>query len=165
MIDSDYCQLSKREDRNREDRVLFIFGDADYDKEILLYRDFFEQLEMDLLLGYYFFVKYEDELSKIFHTLYEPEEYADLLRGRGRILTASVQSALEAKAAGADVAYLRKSEESDCLMEQLAHYDINIIDGFDKDEVKAWLKMEKKDQKSTKIIDNISKQVGDLLNL
>jgi len=165
MIDSDYCQLSKREDRNKEDRVLFIFGDADYDKEILLHRDFFDQLEMDLLLGYYFFVKYEDELSKIFHALYEPEEYADLLRGRSRILTASVQSALEAKAAGADVAYLRKSKESDCLMEQLAHHNINIIDDFDKDEVKAWLKMEKKDQKSTKIIDNISKQLSDLLNL
>jgi len=87
------------------------------------------------------------------------------LRGRSRILTASVQSALEAKAAGADVAYLRKSKESDCLMEQLVHHNINIIDDFDKDEVKAWLKMEKKDQKSTKIIDNISKQLSDLLNL
>jgi len=146
MIDSSYDHGSREGVQSREDRILFIFGDADYDKKILAHRDFFEGLEMDLLLGYYFFVKYEDELLKIFHTLYEPEEYADLLSERSRILTASVQSAFEAKAAGADVAYMRKPEESDCLMTQLAQYNINIIDGFDKDAITAWLKMEKKDQ-------------------
>ena len=165
MIDSIYYQGSKEGGHSREDRILFIFGDADYDKEILAHRDFFEGAEMDLLLGYYFFVKYEDELSKIFHTLWEPEEYADLLREGSRILTTSVQSAFEAKAAGADVAYMRKAEESDCLMKQLADYNIKIIDGFDKKGLNQWLQTAKNDQKSIKMINNISKPVADLLNL
>jgi len=165
VVDPDYFRESAKEGRQREERILFIFGDADYDKEISAHRDFFEGMEMDLLLGYYFFVKYEGELEKLFHQLYEPEEYSELLKKRSRVLTASAQSALEAAAAGANVAYMKNTDESDMLLTQLARYNIKIIDRFDKKGLQAWISMPEKGEKSSAISDKVGKQLFAMLNL
>ena len=163
IIDPAYFQIEEK--NQKEERILFIYGDADYEKEILAHREFFEEAGMDLLLGYYFFVKYEGELAKLFHQLYEPEEYVELLGSRSRILTASAQSAFEAKAAGADVVYMQKREESDCLLARLADYNIKIIDGFDEKGLKNWILAPKKNEKEIESFDNVSKQLVALLNL
>ena len=165
IIDLEYSQDSTEEKVQKEDRVLFIFGDADYSKEILKERAFFEGTGMDLMLGYYFFVKYESELSKLFHQLYEPEEYREQLAKRRKILSRSAQSALEAKAAGADVAYIRRGEEPGSLLKQLESYSINIIDGFDKKNLSEWMHSPFDTQKSSKIPNNAYKGVLKILNL
>ena len=165
LVDRDYSRIPEEKNREKEDRPLFIFGDADYNKEILKHREFFEDFDMDLLLGYYFFVKYESELSELFHQLYEPEEYSELLEKRSRVLSASLQSALEAKAAGADVAYIRRGEEPVPLLRQLERYDIKIIDGYNKEQLSKWLELPSGTQKGTRIPDNIYKAVLKKLNL
>ena len=165
MIDSDYVSDFGERSREREERVLFIFGDSDYGKEILSHRDFFRAMDMDLLLGYYFFVKYEEELSQIFHRLYEPEMYGDLLKERAAILTGSAQCAFEAAAAGVNTAFVCRGGESDCLKRRLEEQNIKIIDRFEQEGVKQWLEMEKSGRKNVKIIDNISKELKELLNL
>ena len=55
---------------------------------------------MELLLGHYFYVKYENDLEKLFKTLHESEEYTELLCSSKRVITASFQAALEAKNSG-----------------------------------------------------------------
>ncbi|MEA3418185.1 MAG: hypothetical protein U9Q90_02210 [Campylobacterota bacterium] len=127
IIDPEYFEILPK-----EDRTLFFLNDADYDKEVLRHSDFFEGLGMELLLGHYFFVKYEDDLAKIFDVLHEPEEYSELIRTSSRVVTASAQCALEARAAEADVIYMREESDSLCLMEQFKAFGIKIIDGFDK---------------------------------
>jgi len=121
---------------SKEERVLFFLDDADYDKTILGNEDFFKAFEMELLLGNYFFVKYEDDLAKLFSTLHEPEEYFDLIQSSQTIVTASSQTALEAKACAANVIYIDLKKDALYPVEVLRSYGISTVDGFDAEEVK-----------------------------
>lgn len=161
LIDRDYFSA----DAAKEDRILFFLGDADYDKAILSDRAFFESVEMDLLLGNYFFVKYEKVLSEMFHTLYEPEEYTELLCGRSRVFTASAQCALEARAAGANVVYKRKGDESACLLSVLEEYGVSQIDRFDKEALTDAFALCNNGNKGIKHIDIVVKELSNSLSL
>jgi len=74
IVDAQYFQKT-----SKTERVLFFLRDYDHDKTILNNADFFKQFDMELLLGHYFFVKYETHLEKLFSALHEPEEYTALL--------------------------------------------------------------------------------------
>ena len=119
----------------KEERVLFFLGDSDYDKTVLNHADFFKSFDMELLLGNYFFVKYEDDLAKLFTTLHEPEEYEDLMKSSSTVVTASSQTALEAKVAGANVIYLVLPERELYTPVLLESYGITVIDGFDSERL------------------------------
>ena len=119
------------EEEEKEERILFFLHDMDHDKTILNHASFFEAVEMELLLGNYFFVKYEDDLAKLFSTLYEPEEYMDLIKASSTVVTASAQTALEAKASGARVVYIDLGKEALYPVELLEKYGIKILSGFD----------------------------------
>jgi hypothetical protein len=161
IVDREYLDASA----DKEGRPLFIFGDADYDKVLLSHRGLFEGLGMDLLLGYYFFVKYEGELANLFHELHEPESYMELVKSRQKILSASAQSALEARAAGAEVAYIGLKEAPDALKEQMQRYDINIIDGNHKEKLIEWIDAPSASKKSGGFTDIVYKSLIKALNL
>ncbi len=146
MVDDDYF-----EETAKEERTLFFLGDADYDKTILSNEAFFKTCDMELLLGNYFFVKYEDDLAKLFSTLHEPEEYMDLIKSSSCIVTASAQTALEAKVSGAKVIYLNISKNDLYPVELLKTYGIDIVNGFDAELVGKYL--EKETQVSQNTID------------
>lgn len=126
LIDDTYFEQAPK-----EERVLFFLGDADYDKIILSNSAFFEAFDMELLLGNYFFVKYEDDLAKLFSTLHEPEEYEELVKSAKTVVTASMQTALEAKASGAKVIYLNIGKETILPLQELVSYGVEVVDGFD----------------------------------
>ena len=137
IVDDEYFETTEK-----EERTLFFLNDADYDKTILGNEDFFKTLEMELLLGNYFFVKYEDDLAKLFKVLHEPEEYTDLIKSSTRIVTASTQTAMEAKASGANVIYIDQGKETLYSLEMLRSYGIDIVKGFDAEAVSKYLKEE-----------------------
>ena len=137
IIDDDYF-----EETAKKERALFFLSDADYDKNILSNETFFKALDMELLLGNYFFVKYEDDLAKLFSTLHEPEEYMDLIKSSSHIVTASAQTALEAKTSGANVIYIDLSNNNLYPVELLKKYGINIVNGFDAALVAKYLENE-----------------------
>ena len=130
------------EETVKEERTLFFLSDDDYDKAILNNEAFFKELDMELLLGNYFFVKYEDDLAKLFSTLHEPEEYVDLIKSSSHIVTASAQTALEAKASGARVIYLQLSNNDLYPVELLKTYGIEVVNGFDTELVEKYLENE-----------------------
>ncbi len=126
VIDADYF-----EKRKKQERVVFFLGDADYDKIILNNSSFFKSFDMELILGNYFFVKYEDDLSKLFSTLHEPEDYEDIIKSSSCVVSASIQTALEASACGAKVIFLDIIESQIYSKELLKSVGIAIVDGFD----------------------------------
>ncbi len=126
IVDDVYFESS-----DKEERILFFLGDSDHDKTILGNTEFFKHFDMELLLGHYFFVKYEDDLAKLFDSLYEPEEYIDLIKSSSTVVTASAQTALEAKASGAKVVYIDLEKTAVYSSSILQTYDIAIIKGFD----------------------------------
>jgi hypothetical protein len=156
LIDSEYFDILPK-----EDRTLFFFGDADYDKKVLFHTDFFKGEGMEILLGHYFFVKYEDDLAKIFDTLHEPEEYNELVRTSSRVVTASAQCAMEARAAEADVIYIKKESDSHCLMEKFSACSIKIIDGFDKKAFDKMMNIRVKENK--KVTDRMHMIISELI--
>jgi hypothetical protein len=130
------------EKKAKEERVLFFLRDYDHDKTILNHRDFFAQFDMELLLGNYFFIKYEDDLAQLFSVLHEPEAYVDVIGGSTTVVTASSQSALEAKAGGAKVIFLNVGMEP-LYDEALLHtYGIQVVHGFDAEALKESLRRE-----------------------
>ena len=137
IVDEDYFELS-----DKEDRLLFFLGDSDHDKTVLGNADFFNAVEMEMLLGHYFFVKYEDDLAKLFTTLHEPEEYTDLIKSSSTVVTASSQTAMEAKASGAKVVYIDLGKEAVYPAELIRRYGIIVVKGFDSNSVKRALESE-----------------------
>ncbi len=160
IVDRDYFSIVPK-----EKRVLFFFGDADHDKAILSNREFFEGMKMDLLLGQYFFVKYEDDLAQIFERLHEPEEYRDIICGSSIVVTSSVQSALDARAAEADVIYMKRSVDAESLLHQLETFGIKVIEGFDKQQLIKVLDIQKDVRKVPNDIDRIAKKIKESLLL
>ena len=134
LVDEMYFEETKK-----EERTLFFLGDADYDKIVLNNADFFKAFDMELLLGNYFFVKYEDDLAKLFSTLHEPEEYDDLMQSSSTVVTASAQTALEVKASGGRSIYLDITNNPLYPTNALREYGIEIIDGFNIEALQATL--------------------------
>ena len=127
------------EQSEKEERTLFFLGDADYNKTILGNDEFFKAFDMELLLGNYFFVKYEDDLAKLFTILHEPEEYEDLVKSTTTLVTASSQAALEAKVAGAKVIYIHLAERTLYPIALLESHGIAVVEGFDSERLTALL--------------------------
>ena len=128
------------ENKPKVEKILFFLGDADYDKVILNNAAFFNSFDMELLLGNYFFVKYEDDLAKLFSTLHEPEAHEDLITTSNTIVTASMQTALEAKASGAYVIYLHILKDTMYDLSFIESKGITIINGFNKEKLSEFLK-------------------------
>lgn len=135
IVDDSYFETVKK-----VQRVLFFLGDADYDKTVLSHEAFFKSVQMEMLLGNYFFVKYEDDLAKLFITLHEPEEYVDLITTSSTVVTASAQTAFEARASGAKVIYIEHDKNAIYEASVLAEYGIEVVEGFDSEKVNALLK-------------------------
>ncbi len=122
------------EEHKKEQRTLFFLGDSDADKTILNNADFFKENDMELLLGNYFYVKYESDLEKIFDTLHEAEEYQDLMCSSSRVVTASFQTALEASVAGAEVIFIEIEELSKKKRELLSLLNVILIIRFNREK-------------------------------
>ena len=157
-IDSEYFL-----ENEKEDRVLFFLGDADYDKIILNNEEFFKSFSMELLLGTYFFVKHEDDLAKIFTTLHEPEDYTELIKNSSTIVTTSSQTAIEAKISNAKVIYLDIGQVSIYSNEIMKNANIEIINGFNIDALSDSLKNDNFKKLNTRLkfadVDSIIKKL------
>lgn len=150
VIDHTYFEATPK-----QERTLFFLDDMDHDKCILSQKEFFNSVEMELLLGHYFFVKYETALSKLFTHLHEPEEYTTTIKESMRVVTSSTQTALEACASGARVVYLDLKRETLYPLSLLEAYGIIIVEGFDLKGLRDALSMEQSlPAKPLKSIDN-----------
>ncbi|WP_292659023.1 hypothetical protein [Nitratifractor sp.] len=95
-------------------RKVFIYGDTDHDKRLLNAAEDLGALGLDLYWGSYFYVKYEEELARCFGTIYESEEYRELIEGSETVVTAMPQTAAEAIVAGAKTIWLDRGGAPVC---------------------------------------------------
>ena len=130
IVDDIYCQEYKK-----ENRTLFFFGDSDSDKTILTNASFFKKNKMELLLGHYFYIKYENELENLFTTLHESDKYVDLVCSSSHIVTSSFQTALEAYASGAKVTFIKVKKLNKKQKELLKSLKIMIVMGFNNKNI------------------------------
>jgi len=117
----------------------FFFGDDDYEEDLLTNIDMFEGFNMDLMLGFYFFMDYEQKLATVFKTQHEFEEYDEVIKHAKVLVTASPQAALENLAAGGRPIFLQRPDYPRDFLPLFASLKIPIIDGFDKQKLSVLL--------------------------
>ncbi|SFV56667.1 hypothetical protein MNB_SV-6-272 [hydrothermal vent metagenome] len=154
MVDTIYYK-----ELQKEDRVLLFLGDADQSRDILSNIDFFEERDMELLLGSYFYIKYEEQISRYFSKVHEADEYSELIRSSSKIVTSSKQTAFEAIASKVDVVYMKQESDSQCLLEELEEQGVKIINYFDKKELLNTLEREIYAKKMVKSVDITVKNI------
>jgi len=132
-VDKTYEEANSKEKISRK---LFFLNDADYDKVILNNASLFEDKGLELLLGHYFFVKYEDDLAKIFTQLHEPEEYMELIQSSTYVITSSLQTAFEAKTSGTCVYFLNLINQDESQLQYLQFNGIDVVETLDEIDFK-----------------------------
>ena len=89
---------SKNENPSIEKTIFF--GDDDYYNLFLEMTKGSEKLEMNLLMGHYFFLGNEKIFSNHFSNIIDEEEYVQTIQNSKYLLTASLQTAFESLACG-----------------------------------------------------------------
>ncbi|WP_281951538.1 hypothetical protein [Nitrosophilus kaiyonis] len=120
----------------------FFFGDDDYEKDLLKVSNIFEDLNMNLLEGFYFFINYSDELKKYYKNIFEIEDYEEVIKKTKLFISSSAQSSLEAIASGADVIYIQREDKDSNLIPLFSSLGVKVIEKFDKNLVKNAIETE-----------------------
>lgn len=110
----------------------FFFGDDDYEEDLLAHIDMFKALEMELILGFYYFMDYEGKIAPAFKKAHEFEEYDEVLQGSKVFVTSSPQAALESLASGGRPVYIQRPDYVRDFIPLFETLNIPVIDGFDK---------------------------------
>lgn len=126
-VDDKYFQQVKK-----SIKLSYFFGDDDYEKDLEKNLSFVKDLNPNLLLGFYYFLDYEDFLKDTFKNHYEFEEYDDVIQKSEILITASPQAVLESLASGSKPIYVQREDYNNNFLELFKRLNIPIIKNYDK---------------------------------
>lgn len=110
--------------------VSVFFGDDDYEKDLEKIQSIFAPLKADLLMGYYYFLGYENALEKSFAHIYESEAYDDVIQKSQVLITASPMAALQNLASGGSPVYFQRLDYTDEFIPYLKSLNVEIVDSL-----------------------------------
>jgi hypothetical protein len=110
----------------------YFFGDDDYEKDLEKNLSFVEELNPDLLLGFYYFLDYEDFLRNKFKNHHEFEEYDEVIKKSKILITASPQAVFENLAAGAKPIYVQREDSATDFLELFKTLNVPVVKNYDK---------------------------------
>jgi hypothetical protein len=110
----------------------FFFGDDDYERDLEKNLDLFLEQKMDLGLGFYYFLDYEESIAPSFNNLYEFEDYKMMVKSSSLFLSSSPQAILENLASGGRPVYLQREDYPRDFIKLFKKLNIPLLDGFDK---------------------------------
>ena len=113
----------------------YFFGDDDYEKDLEKHLDFVEGLNPHLQLGFYYFLDYEDMLSKKFEHTFEFEEYDEMIQSSKILLTASPQAVLDSLAAGGKPIYFQREDYTRDFIPLFEKLNIPVVYDYDRKEL------------------------------
>ncbi len=108
------------------------FGDDDYEKDLEKHLDIFDGLDLDLQLGFYYFLDYEESLKQKFKQYYEFEDYDEMITKTDILITSSPQAVLENLAAGGKPIYIQRKDYTEVFREIFEKLNIPIVDNYNK---------------------------------
>jgi hypothetical protein len=147
-------------------KVAYFFGDDDYEKDLEKNISFIQDLNPDLLLGFYYFLDYEDMLKEKFPNHHEFEDYDEVIQKSEILITSSPQAVLENLASGGKPIYVQRDDyttEFQALFEKLG---IPIIKDYNKNYLYLVLKTinDNKYAKPIQNSDKIAKYIKEIIN-
>jgi len=113
-------------------KMALFFGDDDYEKDLQKHFDFFDGLDLDLQLGFYYFLDYEDMLRQKFAKHYDFEEYDNVIKNTEILITSSPQAVLENLASRGKPIYIQREDYTREFREIFKEFNVPIIDNYDK---------------------------------
>ena len=113
----------------------FFFGDDDYEEDLLAHVDMFAQLEAELIVGFYYFLDYEDKIAPSFTKAHEFEDYDEILMASKVFVTSSPQAVLESLASGGRPVSVQRPDYVRDFLPLFESLNIPIVDGFDKEKL------------------------------
>ena len=123
-------------------KVVLYYGDSDNDLYLLKHKEMFKGLDISLVWGEYFYVKYEDEYADSFKNIYESDEFEELLDYDIKVITASLQIASELKVTGYCVLLIDKGDIDDCQKRLISDLEIECVNIEDIETIASFVKIE-----------------------
>jgi hypothetical protein len=112
LFDDLLYNYNKNKLKQTQERIIF-FGDDDYTNTFLnIVQNSNKKHNINLLLGEYFFLNNDKFLKEFFNNTYESDEYLYALSHSKFVLSANVQTCLEARANGSIVMFFNREYES-----------------------------------------------------
>ncbi|MDQ1267946.1 MAG: hypothetical protein QG560_589 [Campylobacterota bacterium] len=110
----------------------YFFGDDDYEKDLEKNLSFVEDLNPDLLIGFYYFLDYEDFLRKRFKNHHEFEEYDEVIKKSKILITASPQAVFENLASVGKPIYIQRDGYRGDFLELFESLKVPVVKNYDK---------------------------------
>jgi len=156
-----------KESSDKSIPITVFFSDDDYYKLLHQNVEMFKGLDATLLLGFYNFVDYEDDVAPYFKEIMETEEYDEVIQNSEIFITTSYRSALEAHHCGAKVIFIEREDKDQDLHEILSNIGIDIIKNYDKKQLLNVLEnvLSKKYHQPTQNREKLSNFLKSSLNL
>ncbi|MCK4875484.1 MAG: hypothetical protein KAR81_01640 [Sulfurimonas sp.] len=130
VVDEKYFQ-----EKPKTIKIAYFFGDDDYSKDLEKNLSFIEELNPDLLLGFYYFLDYEDMLKKKFVNYHNFEDYDEVIQKSEILITSSPQAALESLASGGKPVYVQRDDYTKDFIEVFKNLNIPIITNHNKSQL------------------------------
>ncbi len=115
--------------------MALFFGDDDYEKDLELNQALFAPYKMELLMGFYHFLGYENSLKKSFTTIHETEEYDTVIRNTDVLISASPMAVLQNLSGCGRPIYLQRPDYARDFLPLFEKMGIPVIDGYDKEQL------------------------------
>ena len=111
-IKTDEVVIDKKYFEKKEKTIplAFFFGDDDYEKDMQEFVPLLQELDACVLLGFYYFLDYEDFIKESIKTTYEFEEYDEVITTSEVLITASIQATLECLASGGKPIFIQRDD-------------------------------------------------------
>lgn len=120
--------------------MALFFGDDDYEKDLEANQTLFAQFNMELLMGFYHFLGYENALKESFAIIHEPEAYDEVIRRSEILVSASPQAVLQNLAGGGKPIYLHRPDYTRDFIPLFESLSIPIIEGFSREQLMQSIK-------------------------
>jgi len=121
-------------------KLSFFFGDDDYEKDMQKLIPTLKELNAEILLGFYYFLDYEDMLKEEFSKCHEFEEYDDVIKGSEIFITSSPQAVLENLASGGKPIYLQREDYITDFNEIFNSLNVPVVENLDINQVSEIVK-------------------------
>lgn len=130
VVDDKYFEV-----KEKTIKIAYFFGDDDYEKDLEKNLSFVEDLNPDLLLGFYYFLDYEDMLKEKFKNHHEFEDYDEVIQKSEILITASPQAVLENLASGGKPIYVQREDYTTEFLELFESLNIPIVKNYEKEQL------------------------------
>ncbi len=92
-----------------------------------------------MIIGFYYFISYEDKLVSVFPKQHEFEEYDEVVQASKVFVTSSPQAVLENLASGGRPIYVQRPDYVRDFIPLFESLHVPIVDGFDKEKLSLLL--------------------------